>query len=49
MIDPNLIALVEKTVYKKICRNCYHRNPINRTTCRKCKHNDLRFQHKIKK
>lgn len=48
MLDPSLKALAEKNLYGLICRKCYHNNPLGRTTCRKCKHADLRKQHRIK-
>jgi len=49
MIDPNLKTLAENNIYGLICRKCYHNNPKNRTSCRKCKSPDLRDKHKIKK
>ena len=49
MIEPSLKELVESKLYGRVCRNCYHTNPSNRTTCRKCKCPDLREKHKIKK
>ena len=48
MIEPNLKSLAENYKYGLICRKCYHNNPEGRKTCRKCKHHDLRKQHKIK-
>lgn len=45
-VDPAFFALAQKKILdKKICRQCYGRNPLNAFTCRKrkCGHSaDLR-------
>ena len=37
-VDPAFFALAQKMILdKKICRDCYGRNPLNSFTCRKRK------------
>jgi ribosomal protein L40E len=48
MFDPSLKVLAESFIYGLICRKCYHNNPTNRKTCRKCSWPDLRKQHRLK-
>lgn len=41
-IEPAKKQIALKEVARLICRKCYCRNDLNRTTCRKCGHPDLR-------
>jgi large subunit ribosomal protein L40e len=35
-----------RTLIKKICMNCYARNPIRSTRCRKCRSQEMRVKAK---
>lgn len=35
-----------RTLNKKICMNCYARNPMRSTRCRKCRSQELRVKAK---
>jgi large subunit ribosomal protein L40e len=38
-----------RTLHKKICMNCYARNPMRATRCRKCGYKDLRQKSRERK
>jgi len=46
-LNPDVKAIVEsRRLIKKICMNCYARNAIRATQCRKCGYNGLRMKAK---
>ena len=49
VVDPLLCPIAYKTVARLICRKCYCRNGLERTTCRKCGCPDLRNKKKQSK
>ena len=48
MIEPSLKVLAQKyNCEKMVCRYCYARLSKKATSCRKCKHTDLRIKKKL--
>lgn len=46
-LDPAIREIVEKRrLIKKVCMNCYARNPVRATQCRRCGYTGLRMKAK---
>ena len=46
-LNPDVKAIVEsRRLVKKICMNCYARNAVKATQCRRCGYKGLRFKAK---